>query len=185
MLSHLIQNRPLQGFQKSSQTLHNSLNGWDQGAGDPSNSSIPSTTVPPQSLKCYFIKICYAIGQVLRGYAQDDKLSLLLSTLVCVSSCVCSKILGQNRQRRTGCICLTFLHCAFSNVSSNRLPERMQSHNGCICSAFLRYAFSNVPSNGLPERMQTHTVFYLFDFAPLCVFKCLLKLLASMEAYPH
>ena len=122
-------------FSKSlcSQTLHNSLNGWDQGAGDPSNPSIPSTTVPPQSLKCYFIKICYAIGQVLRGYAQDDKLSLLLSTLVCVSSCVCSNILGQNRQRRTGCICLTFLHCAFSNVSSNRLPMKIQSHIGCIC----------------------------------------------------
>ena len=58
--------------------------------------------------------------------------------------------LGQSRQRRTGCICLTFLRCAFSNKSSNCLHEPRQSHTGYWL--------------------------HLYDFSPLCVFKCLLKL---------
>ena len=80
----------------------------------------------------------------------------LLSTLVCASSYVYSKNLGQSRQSHTGHICLIFLHCVFSNVSSKRLHKRMQSHIGCICWTFLHYAFSNVSSNCVHEKMHSH-----------------------------
>ena len=113
-------------------------------------------------------------------------------------------------QSHTSCIYLAFLHCGFSNVSSNGLPERMHNHIGCIFLAFLHCAFSNVPSKCLPHRMQSHIGcicgtfsnmdfqmilqgtcvkrshwLHLFDFSPLCVFKCVLKCSLREEAKSH
>ena len=94
---------------------------------------------------------------------------------------VSSKHLHRKMQTHIGCICWTFLYCVFSNDPLKSLHEMMQSHIDCICSTFHRGVFSNVFSNCLPERMHTHTgciCLTLFDFSPLCVFKCFLKLLA-------
>ena len=113
----------------------------------------------------------------------------------CVFLNVSSNCLNQRMHICTDCICLTFLQCAFSNVSSKGLPERMHlitlipqsaGIRGCKITLvafvwfFLHCAPSNVSSNRLPERMHTHTG--LFDFSPLCVFKCLLKLPAWTDA---
>ena len=113
----------------------------------------------------------------------------------CVFLNVSSNCLNQRMHNCTDCICLTFLQCAFSNVSSKGLPERMHlitlipqsaGIRGCKITLvafvwfFLHCAPSNVSSNRLPERMHTHTG--LFDFSPLCVFKCLLKLPAWTDA---
>ena len=114
---------------------------------------------------------------------------------------------------RIGCICLIFLHYVFSNVSTNCLGQRMQSHAGCTCLAFLHCVFSNVSSNCLNERMQNHIGYIcltsprcvfsygtsenldqynakshwlnLCDFSQLCVFKCVFKWLALIDAKPH
>ena len=61
---------------------------------------------------------------ILTQYLFCFYVNFLLSTVVCASSCVSSKNLGQSRQCHIGCICLAFHHCAFSNVSSNGLPEK-------------------------------------------------------------
>ena len=50
---------------------------------------------------------------------------------------------------------LTFLHCVFSNVPSNCSPKMMYSHTDNTC---------------------------MFDFTLLCLFICVLKLLASEDA---
>ena len=52
------------------------------------------------------LNICFAFMRVLRGSAQDG--TFLRTTLVCASSCVSLKNLGQSRQSHTGCICLIF-----------------------------------------------------------------------------
>ena len=75
------------------------------------------------------------------------------------------------------CICWVLLHCAFSNVSSNFLPERRQNHSGCICLTFLHCGFSNESSNGLPVKNAKLHWLHVYYFSPLCVFKCLPKLL--------
>ena len=81
------------------------------------------------------------------------------------------------------CICSTFLHCVSSNGFSNCLPEKRHSHIGCICLTFVPYVFSKVSSKRLDDKMQSHTHWlHLFDFSPLCVFKCVLKSAAWEEA---
>ena len=68
---------------------------------------------------------------------------------------VCSNLLAWE-----GAYCIVrlveflWLHCVFSNVSSNGRLERMHSHIGCI----------------------------FFYFSPLCIFKCILRPLASADA---
>ena len=81
---------------------------------------------------------------------------------------VISKHLDQNTHSHTGYVCLAFLHCAFSNVSSNGLQQKMHSHIGCICLTFLHCALSQVSSTCI-------ITLVAFDFSPLCVFRCILK----------
>ena len=121
-------------------------------------------------------------------------------------SSVSSNGLPEKRHSHIGYICLILLHCAFSNVSSNCLPERRHNHIGCILLTFLHCAFSNVSSKSLDLNRQSHigcicsnfsivrfqmcaqiawpNIGYtcLFDFSPLCVFKCFLKELGSEKA---
>ena len=83
--------------------------------------------------------------------------------MVCVSSYVSSKNLGEMMQSHIGCICLTFLHCVFSNVSSNPLPDLMQSHIGCTCLNCYRF------SSLLTEDLYWHhlySIHNLEDFDP-------------------
>ena len=110
--------------------------------------------LPGQKVKLFISSIVILTLKVCYAFMQWQMVTFLLATLVCASSYVSSKNLGQRRQSDTGCICLTFLHCVFLNVSSNGLHEKWQSHIGCICLTFLQCAFS----------------------------KCLLKLLAWEEA---
>ena len=105
-----------------------------------------------------------------------------INLYLCASSNVSSSCLPEKMHSNAGCICLTFVQCVFSNVSSNGLPERMHNHTGCICLTFLHCAFSNVSSNGQLERMHNQTWLHLFGFNPLCIFKCVLKLLGSVHA---
>ena len=124
----------------------------------------------------------------------------------CAFSDVSSNCLPVRMHSHIGCICLTFLHCAFSNVSSNCLHKRKQSHIGCICLTFFHCAISYVSSKSLDLNRQSHigcicsnfsivrfqmcaqiawpNIGYtcLFDFSPLCVFKCFLKELGSEKA---
>ena len=94
---------------------------------------------------------------------QSGQTRLLLKTdLLCGAIIVC------------GHICFTFLHCVFSNVSLNCMHEKRHSHIGCICLTVLHCVFSNVSSNGMPA-MKLHWL-HLFDFSPLWVFICVLKL---------
>ena len=74
-----------------------------------------------------------------------------------------------------------FFRRAFLNVSSNGLLLRMHIHIVCTCLAFLHCVFSNVSSNHLPVSMHIHTGY----ISPLCLFKCLLKLLTCEDAKSH
>ena len=95
-----------------------------------------------------------------------------------------------------------FFHCVLSSVSSNCRPKRIRRRTGCICS-YLRCVFKNESSNVIYREniesnfmilefffnlyfwiistyifnMESHWL-HMFDFSPLCVFKCLLKALA-------
>ena len=101
-------------------------------------------------------------------------------------------------QSHIGCIYLTFLQSVFLNVSWNHLPEKMQSYIGCIYLTFLHCAFSNVSSNCLHEKGHSHIVRFPNRLAgtlsklvalawlfSMCVFKCLLKSPACVDAKSH
>ena len=92
--------------------------------------------------KCFDFKMNPQEGLLKKTNSHHSK-------LVCVSSYVASKNLGDRKQSHIGCICLTFLHCAFPNVFPNDLPETRHSHIGCIYLIFLHCGFSNVSSNCL------------------------------------
>ena len=50
-------------------------------------------------------------------------------------------------------------------------------HTGCLGLTFLQCVFLDVSWNGLPKRMHiaySHWL-HLFDFSPLCIFRCVLK----------
>ena len=94
---------------------------------------------------------------------------------------VSSNRLPERMHNHTGCICLTFLHCAFSNVSSKHLDHSMHNRIGCICLTFLQCVFKWVLKVSAREDAKSHWL-HLFDFSPLCFFKCLLKWLAWDEA---
>ena len=130
-------------------------------------------------------KMLIFISSIFMHQRVCSRCQMVTFLLLCACLCVSSKNLGQSRQSHTGCIYLTFLHCAFSNVSSNGLPEKMQNRIGCICLTFRHCALSNVSSNGLPEQRHSHIGCICSDFSPLCVLKCLLKLLAWAEAKSH
>ena len=71
-------------------------------------------------------------------------------------------------------------HLVFSNVSSNWLLEKRHSRIGYICLTFLHCVYLNVLSNCLPETWEEVYLhwLHLFDFSPLCIFKCFFKSLA-------
>ena len=88
-------------------------------------------------------------------------------------------------QSHASCICLIFLHCVFSNASSNCLHQRMQSHTGCICLIFSPLCvFKCVLKLLASEDAKSHWL-HLFDFSPLCVFKWFLKLSTRWDAKSH
>ena len=66
----------------------------------------------------------------------------------------------------------------FRKIRKNTLKIRT------ICLIFLHRAFSNASSNHLHDRIHSHTThwFHLFDFSPLCDFKCIIKELALEDA---
>ena len=101
-----------------------------------------------------------------------------LTFLHSVFSSVSSNYLPEKRHSHIACICLTFLHCVFSYDPSKTLHKRKQSYIGCICLAFLHCAFSNESSNYLHKKMHW---LHLFDFSPLCIFKCIFKFPAWEE----
>ena len=72
-------------------------------------------------------------------------------------------------------------HLVFSNVSSNWLLEKRHSRIGYICLTFLHCVYLNVLSNCLPETWEEVYLhwLHLFDFSPLCIFKCFFKSLAQ------
>ena len=134
---------------------------------------------------------------------QFDQQQILtfLWNLICkyLRSSVSEKSSKKFRLARYVTICLTFPQCALSNVSSNGWHRQLHSRIGCICSIFLCCVFSNVSSNRLHKRMHNHTGYicltsltshkshwlHLFDFSPLRVFKCILKVLAREDAKSH
>ena len=71
-------------------------------------------------------------------------------------------------------------HLVFSNVSSNWLLEKRHSRIGYICLTFPHCVYLNVLSNCLPETWEEVYLhwLHLFDFSPLCIFKCFFKSLA-------
>ena len=75
--------------------------------------------------------------------------------------------------------------CVLSIVSSNGQTEMMQSRVGYTCWTFpLLCVFKCVLKLLASDDAYSHWL-HLFDFSPLCVFKCLLKLPASDDAYLH
>ena len=73
---------------------------------------------------------------------------------------------------------LTFLYCPLSNVFSKSLDLNRQSHIGCICSNFSIVRFQMCAQIAWPNIGYT----CLFDFSPLCIFKCFLKELGFEKA---
>ena len=88
------------------------------------------------------------------------------------------KILNIGRMHSCiGCICLAFLHCVFSNGPSKRQNKKIYNHTDCICVTL--WIFKLLASEDLKFHW-LHSV----NFSPLCVFKCVLKLLASVQCRP-
>ena len=102
--------------------------------------------------------------------------------LHCAFSNVFSNRLPEKRHSHIGCIFFTFPHCAFSNVSSDGLHEKRYICIGYICLIFLPSVFLDVFSNDLPEKRHSHIGCIFFYFSPLCIFKCVLKLLTCEDA---
>ena len=113
-----------------------------------------------------------------------------------------SKHSDHSRQNGIGCIDLTFLHCVLSKVISNFLNEQRKTLL-CVFKWFLKlpapkdawshwlHLLTFLRSSTVGFRMyplsagQVDTKLHwlhLFDFSPLCVFKCILKLPAWEEA---
>ena len=117
-------------------------------------------------------------------YCQNSKISFLWTALMHSHIAyifllfstsfknVPSNCLLETSQSHIGCICTAFLHCVFSNVFSNYLPDKMHSHIGYICLTFLHCAFFKtlLKLNGW-EHVKLHWL-HLFEFSPLCIFKC-------------
>ena len=71
----------------------------------------------------------------------------------------------------------SFPHCVLADVSSKSLPEQKQSDTGHICLASFHCVCRCVLKLLARANTKSHCL-HLFDFAPLCVFKCLFKWLA-------
>ena len=119
--------------------------------------------------------------------------------LHCVFSNVSSNCLPEKRQSYIGCICLVFLHCVFSNVSYKCKHCDYWSNDG-LTMTFCMLTWSNTDWWPLRLNIYLHLKFdhfcyfmspwglanwkkmHCFVCFPLCIFKCILKWLASAEA---
>ena len=76
----------------------------------------------------------------------------------------------------TGLFALVFLHHAVLSVPINCLPEMVEVH--LLSGHLFDSVFVNMSSEKHASADAKSHWLHLFDFSPLCVFKCVLKLLA-------
>ena len=102
-------------------------------------------------------------------YAYSHWLHDCLISLDCVFSNVSSNCVGHGMQKNIGCNSNAV--CSI-DVFSKCLLWRMDYHTNCTCGLFSTVLL-NVSSTCMSGK--SHWM-HFFDFSPLCVFKCLLKL---------
>ena len=84
----------------------------------------------------------------------------------------------RSRHIHTGCICLIFSTVCFHLCPQIAGPKGSKDALVAFVLTYLHCVFKNESSNVIyRENTESHWL-HLFDFSPLCVFKCLLKLLA-------
>ena len=126
----------------------------------------------PQPLLFNFYQLCIFIWLHLLGFS-----------LYCVFSNVYSNHLPEKMHSNISYICLT--HCVLSNVSWNFFHGKRNSNTGCICLTFSTVCFQMTPQIDVMRKKTKSHWLHLFDFSPLCVFKCWLKDLGSEQAKSH
>ena len=143
----------------------------------------PQTTCK-RGCKFTFITFVWPFSVVFPIYAcfQSTCIEVALVQLfstVCFQMSLQTACLPQRMKTHIGCICVICLHCAFLNVPLKNMTENIQSCIGCIYMAFLQCAFFKwVFKWEACTEVKSHCL-HLFNFSPLCFWKCAFRLLAK------